>query len=64
MWEFIVEIQFEGFILEIQYRELASLEWNKSDLMIYSFFQNIDRYSFCIVDQISSPIYKIHIFPD
>ena len=39
MWEFIVEIQFEGFILEIQYRELASLEWNKSDLMIYSFFK-------------------------
>ena len=39
MWEFIVEIQFEGFILEIQYRELASLELNKSDLMIYSFLK-------------------------
>ena len=64
MWEFIVEIQFEGFILEIQYRELASLEWNKSDLMIYSFFKILIDILFCIVDQISSPIYKIHIFPD
>ena len=43
MWEFIVEIQFEGFILEIQYRELASLEWNKLDLMIYCSFAIITR---------------------
>ena len=64
MWEFIVEIQFEGFILEIQYRE--SVEFGVEQVRPYDIFifQNIDRYSFCIVDQISSPIYKIHIFPD